>query len=67
MSEKVFWSLEETAQYLNESPSTLRTWVAQRKIPFFKRGRRLRFKIEEIKKWDGEVNYRPALFDYNTV
>ena len=61
MSEKVFWSLEEIAQYLNEAAGTIREWVARRKIPYYKRGRRLRFKIEEIEKWDREVNFRPPL------
>ena len=61
MSEKVFWSLEEIAQYLNEAAGTIREWVARRKIPYYKRGRRLRFKIEEIEKWDREENFRPPL------
>lgn len=67
MSDKVFWSLEEIADYLNESPATVRDWVARRKIPYYKRGRRLRFKIEEIEKWDREENHRPRLSDDNAA
>jgi excisionase family DNA binding protein len=67
MPEKVFCSLEDISQYLNESPSTVREWVARRKIPHYKRGKRLQFKLAEIEKWDREVNYRTPLLDYNTV
>jgi excisionase family DNA binding protein len=59
--ERAFWSLEEVATYLNESPYTIREWVARRRIPFYKRGRRLQFNIDEIKEWDRESNYRPTL------
>jgi excisionase family DNA binding protein len=59
--ERAFWNLEEVATYLNESPHTIREWVARRKIPFYKRGRRLQFSIEEVKKWDRASNYRPTL------
>ncbi|MGD8718570.1 MAG: helix-turn-helix domain-containing protein [Candidatus Zixiibacteriota bacterium] len=65
MSGKIFWSLEEISEYLNESPSTVREWVARRKIPYYKRGKRLKFKIEEIEKWDKEKNYRPPLYEYS--
>ena len=59
--ETAFWNLEEVATYLNESPATVREWVARRRIPFYKRGRRLQFNIDEIKKWDRETNYRATL------
>lgn len=59
--ESAFWNLEEVARYLNEAPPTVREWVARRRIPFYKRGRRLQFNIDEIKKWDRESNYRPTL------
>jgi excisionase family DNA binding protein len=59
--ERAFWNLEEVAAYLNESPHTIREWVARRRIPFYKRGRRLQFNIDEIKEWDREANYRPTL------
>ena len=59
--ESAFWNLEEVATYLNESPATVREWVARRRIPFYKRGRRLQFNIDEIKEWDREANYRAPL------
>jgi len=59
--EKAFWNLQEVATYLNESPYTIREWVARRRIPFYKRGRRLQFRIDEVKKWDREVNYNAPL------
>ena len=66
MPERIFWSLEEIAEYLNEAAGTVRAWVASRRIPFYKRGRRLQFKLAEIEKWDREKNFRPPLTDYNT-
>lgn len=60
-TERAFWSTNEVAEYLNEAPSTIYDWVASRFIPFYKRGRRLQFNIEEIKKWDRERNYQPTL------
>ena len=59
--ETAFWNLEDVASYLNEATSTIRTWVAQRRIPHYKRGRRLQFNIDEVKQWDAERNYRPTL------
>jgi len=59
--ESAFWNLDDVATYLNESPATVREWVARRRIPFYKRGRRLQFNIDEIKNWDRESNYRPTL------
>jgi excisionase family DNA binding protein len=61
MVERAFWSLDEVAEYLNESPATVRDWVARRRIPFYKRGRRLQFHIQEIKDWDREQNYKPTV------
>jgi len=61
MVERAFWDLTEVAEYLNESAHTIREWVARRRIPFYKRGRRLRFNIAEIKEWDRERNYRPTV------
>ncbi|MGD8718374.1 MAG: helix-turn-helix domain-containing protein [Candidatus Zixiibacteriota bacterium] len=61
MVERAFWGVEEVAEYLNESPHNIYDWVARRRIPFYKRGRRLQFNIEEIKKWDRERNYRPTV------
>jgi excisionase family DNA binding protein len=59
--ERAFWNLNDVAAYLNESPHTIREWVARRRIPHYKRGRRLQFNIAEIKAWDREANYRAPL------
>jgi excisionase family DNA binding protein len=59
--ERAFWNLDDVATYLNESPHTIREWVARRRIPFYKRGRRLQFNIDEIKRWDREANYNAPL------
>jgi excisionase family DNA binding protein len=59
--ERVFMNIEELADYLNEAKSTIYDWVQQGRIPYYKRGRRLQFHAEEIKEWDKENNYRPAM------
>jgi len=58
--ETKFANVMEIAKILNESPFTIRDWKNRGKIPFFKRGRRLQFDVEEIMKWDQECNYHPA-------
>lgn len=60
-NKKVFFTLREAAEYLNEAEATVRDWVARRIIPHYKRGRRLQFNIEEIIVWDRRRNYRPTL------
>lgn len=57
VSPRVFFGLNEISDYLNESPNTVRDWVQRRKIPFYKRGKRLQFNLEEIKTWDKKRNY----------
>jgi len=54
---KIFLTIDELAEYLNEAVGTIREWVLQRRIPFYKRGRRLQFKLQEIIKWDEERNH----------
>ncbi|MCG2713753.1 MAG: helix-turn-helix domain-containing protein [Candidatus Omnitrophica bacterium] len=42
---------EELSTYLGMSVRTIYFWIAQRKIPHFKLGKRLRFDIIEIAEW----------------
>lgn len=42
---------EELSIYLGMSVRTIYFWTAQRKIPYFKLGKRIRFDIIEIEKW----------------
>jgi len=44
-------NVNEAAQFLAVSPSTLYGWVWQRRIPFVKVGRSLRFELAELRKF----------------
>ena len=44
-------TVEELAKYLNLNPHTIYMWVEQRKIPFIKIGRMVRFDLIEIEEW----------------
>ena len=40
--------LEDIADYLSVSKDTIRAWIKDEKIPFYKAGKRYKFKISEI-------------------
>ncbi|MFI5338914.1 MAG: helix-turn-helix domain-containing protein [Candidatus Methylomirabilales bacterium] len=44
-------SLLESAPLLGVSPYTLRAWVRERRIPFYRCGRRLVFSRKELEAW----------------
>lgn len=52
--EKRYISITELSQYLNVPVNTIRWWVWQRKIPFYKFGSLIRFNLPEIEKWSVE-------------
>ena len=49
--ERRFLSIVELSQYLSVKENTLYSWVSQRKIPFKKLGRLVRFSLEEVDEW----------------
>lgn len=55
MTEKRLFNIEELTQYLSIPKATLYTWTHQKKIPFIKIGRSIRFDKAEIDEW---VNLR---------
>jgi len=44
-------SIQEAATYIGLSPHTLYTMVSQRRIPFVKVGRLVKFDVELLDKW----------------
>jgi excisionase family DNA binding protein len=52
--EKRFIGPQELAQYLGLSLETVRAWTWQRKIPFHKFGRLVKFDLREIESWAQE-------------
>lgn len=41
-------NLEDVADYLSVSKDTIRAWIKNEKIPFYKAGKRYKFKISEV-------------------
>jgi excisionase family DNA binding protein len=39
---------DEAARYIGIQPSTLRTWVSRRKVPYCRVGRLVRFRIGDL-------------------
>jgi excisionase family DNA binding protein len=51
LSESGLLTVKEAANFLAISTSTLYGWVYQRRIPFVKLGRALRFELPELQKY----------------
>ncbi|MBL7131300.1 MAG: helix-turn-helix domain-containing protein [Candidatus Omnitrophica bacterium] len=49
--EKRFLGITELSQYLGLTKGTLYVWVCQRRIPYVKIGRLVKFDLIEIEKW----------------
>jgi len=50
-SEKEILTLKEVSTFTDLKPGTIYQLVHYRKIPYYKRGKRLYFRTEEIKSW----------------
>ena len=44
-------NLEDVAVHLSLSQDTVRTWKKEGKLPFYKAGKRYKFKISEVDEW----------------
>ncbi len=44
-------NLEDIADYLSVSADTVRTWVKNGKLPYYRAGKRYKFKISEVDEW----------------
>lgn len=53
-------TIREAARYLSVSVSTLYGWVWQRRIPFVKVGRALRFDLDDLKRFIEGNKHSPA-------
>ena len=49
--ERRFVGVTDLAEYLGLNTNTLRYWIWQRRIPFHKLGRLIRFDLKEIEAW----------------
>jgi excisionase family DNA binding protein len=46
-----YMTVSQLTEYLQVSRGTIHNWIYQRKIPYSKIGRRVRFKREDIVRW----------------
>ena len=44
-------NLEDIADHLSVSTDTVRNWIKDGKLPFYKAGKRYKFKISEVDDW----------------
>ena len=51
---------KQLAEYLNVSVYTIDTWVSQRRIPFYKIGRRVLFRKHKILEWIENFKVEPV-------
>ena len=50
-------NLEDVAKHLSISQDTVRTWIKEGKLPYYRAGKRYKFKISEVDEWlrDGKI------------
>lgn len=51
-------NLEDIAIHLSLSEDTVRAWVKEGKLPFYRAGKRYKFKISEVDAWVREGKIR---------
>ena len=44
-------NLEDIAEHLSVSSDTVRAWIKNGKLPFYRAGKRYKFKISEVDEW----------------
>ncbi len=44
-------NLDDVAEHLSISRDTVRTWIKEGKLPFYRAGKRYKFKISEVDEW----------------
>lgn len=65
MPEKRFIGIEECAAYLDIKKNTLYQWVNQRKIPYLKFGKRVKFDLQELEGWIKKK--RVKVYEYKSL
>ncbi len=55
-------NINELSEYTGLSPSTIYSWVSQRRIPFVKCGRLTKFDLEKIDEWIEESSVEEKKF-----
>jgi excisionase family DNA binding protein len=65
--EKRLIDINEAGEYLRVSKNTIYSWICQRKIPFVKMGRLVRFDLRDIDKWVEKNKVNPVEFDFDKL
>ena len=58
-----YMTIPQLAKYLQISKAIIHSWIYQRKIPYSKIGRMVRFKREEIVRWSKERKVKARFYD----
>ena len=48
---EIWVNLEDISEHLSVSQDTVRTWIKGGKLPFYRAGKRYKFKISEVDEW----------------
>jgi excisionase family DNA binding protein len=57
-------NIQQAAEYLGLKVSTLYKWVSQKRIPFFRSGRLLKFDVNELDKFIEKTKVNPIKVAY---
>jgi excisionase family DNA binding protein len=57
--DEALWKIEDVAAYVGKHPETIRRWVRQGRIPFYRLGRGWRFIPSEVREWVSQQPGRP--------
>lgn len=59
MPQKRFIGIKELSEYLDTPVGTLYVWTHQKKIPYYKIGRNVKFDLEKIEDWLKKKEVKP--------
>jgi excisionase family DNA binding protein len=59
MLQKRFIGIKELSEYLDTPVGTLYVWICQKKIPYYKIGRNVKFDLEKIEDWLKKKEVKP--------
>lgn len=62
---KQYMSLKELSEHFSIPTSTLYRWVNERKLPYYKVGKMLRFDVWEMTQWISAFKVAPFELDAN--
>jgi len=61
--EKRFLGIKEMSEYMGVRENTLYAWVYQKKIPYTKIGKLVKFDLQKIESWLQQKSVKPIHWD----